>query len=260
MRKGNVTILASIFMMLLVAMGVGAGTMAYFSDVESATGNQITAGVLNIKIKDSDEDFKNGPVTASLSSPPLKPGEEFWTDVIQLRNDGTIDAQYVYAHFRDLTVEDGAHPESEWDDKPNYLMHQIVLVEIWEWAPLMEGVGGECYTTFDSATANAWLNYWGAPEDNSISLYDIVTYAEPGGASAKTSFRFHTGDVTDPGGSGLPCHKVYPYLPVGKVVKIAFKFKLLEDTLNYAQGDICRFNVDFIATNALDGADVDASF
>ncbi len=262
MRKGNVTILASIFTMLLVAMGVGAGTMAYFSDVESATGNQVTAGVLNIHIKDSDEGFMNGPVTASMSSPhDLKPGEQFWTDVIELKNVGTIDSQYVYAHFRDLVVSDGAHPESEWDGLPNYLMHQIVLEKIWEYSPKMGGTGGELYNDFtDTGTCNSWLAYWGAPEDGSISLHDIVYFGEPGGASAKTSFRFHTGDDLDPLGSGLPCHKVYPYLPVGGTVKIQFKFKLLENTLNYAQGDICSFNVDFIATNALNGADVDACF
>jgi len=41
MKKGNVTILASILAIALVAAGVGAGTMAWFSDTETTTIGQI---------------------------------------------------------------------------------------------------------------------------------------------------------------------------------------------------------------------------
>jgi predicted ribosomally synthesized peptide with SipW-like signal peptide len=263
MKKGNMTVFASIFVMALVASVVSVGTMAYFSDVESSTGNQIAAGTLNIEIKDSDQGWYDGtPVTASMSSPAggLKPGDEFWTDVIKLKNVGTIDAQYIYASFNTLSCHDGANPESEWAGSPNYIADQIVLVDIWEYSPNMNGVGGSQYNPFDSTTADAWLLFWGAPQDGSISLWDIVTYAEPGGSSAKTSFRFHTGDGLDPLGSGKACHLVYPYLPVGGEVQIQFKFKLLENTDNRAQGDYCQFNVDFIASNCLSGTDLDSSF
>jgi len=255
MRKANVTILASVLAMILVAVAAGAGTMAYFSDVESSTGNSIAAGVLNIQIKDVDQGFWDGtPVTASMSSPlgGLKPGQEFWTDKIDLKNVGTIDAWYVYLHFRDLACEEGLNPESEWPGNVNYLMYQIVLMEVWEYSPNMNGVGGTTTTTFDATTSDSWLAYWGAPSDGSISLHDIVYYGEPGGGSPKTSFRLHTGDDPAPSDASKPCHVVYPYLPTGSTVQVQFKFKLLEGTDNRAQGDICSFNVDFIATQTIE--------
>ena len=251
----NKKILTSIFIIGILALAMGWGTYSYFSDTESSTGNQISAGVLNIQIKDADQGFWDGtPVTASMSSPAggLKPGQEFWTDVIELKNVGTIDAWYVYLHFYDLECSEGTNPESEWAGDVNYLMGQIVLMEIWEYSPNMNGVGGTTATVFDESTANSWLAYWGAPQDGSISLYDIVAYGEPGGSSYKTSFRLHTGDGLDPKGSGKPCHEVYPYLPVGGTAKVQFKFKLLESTDNRAQGDICSFNVDFIATQTIE--------
>jgi predicted ribosomally synthesized peptide with SipW-like signal peptide len=253
--KGNVTILASIFVIATMMFSMGLGTMAYFSDTESSTGNNIAAGVLNIQIKDADQGFWDGtPVTASMSSPPggLKPGQEFWTDVIELKNVGSIDAWYVYLHFRDLACSEGANPESEQTGDGNYLMDQIVLMEVWEYSPNMNGVGGTTTTTFDATTANSWLLFWSAsaPIDGSISLYDIVTYGEPGGGSSTTSFRLHTGDGIDPS-SNQPWNVVKPYLPAGGTVQVQFKFKLLENTDNRAQGDICSFNVDFIATQTI---------
>jgi len=253
-------LVGSVLLVALVGFSIGAGTVAYFSDVEKSIGNQIKGGVLDIQIKDSDEDWTDGAVHASMSSPPLKPGQEFWTDKIKLKNVGNIDAQYVYISFRNLQCYDGDHPESEWDGDINYIAKQIVLVEIEEYSPNMNGVGRTETTTFDETTANAWLKYWGAPEDGSISLWDIIHYGEPRGGSAKTSFRLHTGDPACAGSGGQPCHMVYPYLPVGKTVWVRFKWKLLENTNNVAQGDIAQFDVWFIATNALNGDDVDSSF
>ena len=255
----NKKILASIFVIGILALAMGYGTYSYFSDTETSTENQISAGVLNIQIKDADQGFWDGAsVTGSMSSPAggLKPGQEFWTDITELKNVGTIDAWYVYLHFYGLACSEGTNPESELPGDVNYLMYQIVVNEIWEYSPNMNGVGGTTTTTFDAVTANSWLNYWGATEDGSISLYDIVQYGEPAGGSSKTSFRLHTGDVLDPVGGVKPCHEVYPYLPVGYTVRVQFKFKLLENTNNSAQGDICSFNVDFIATQTID---VDAS-
>jgi predicted ribosomally synthesized peptide with SipW-like signal peptide len=240
----------------LLGLALGWGTYSWFSDTETSTGNQISAGVLNIQIKDANQGFWDGtPVTASMSSPAdgLKPGQEFWTDVIQLKNVGTIDAWYVYLHFYGLACTEGANPESEWPGDVNYLMNQIVLMEVWEYSPNMNGVGGTTTTTFDNATADSWLAFWSAsaPLDHSISLYDIVTYGEPGGGSSKTSFRLHTGDGTNPA-TGHAWNVDYPYLPVSGTVQIQFKFKLLENTDNRAQGDICSFNVDFIATQTIE--------
>jgi predicted ribosomally synthesized peptide with SipW-like signal peptide len=243
-------VLASIMVVGLLALTVGWGTSSYFSDTESSTGNQISAGVLNIQIKDGDQGFWDGTaVTASMSSPAggLAPGKEFWTDVIYLKNVGTIDAWYVYLHFYGLSVSEGENPESETSGDPNYLMDQIVLTAIKEY-PNYDGDPSTGVTTTDfaannGALADVYLAYWNAPTDKSISLYDIVHYGEPNGGSPNTSFVQHTGD------KGSPAYStVYPYIPAGATAWIQFKFKLLENTDNRAQGDIASFNVDFIAT------------
>jgi len=251
-------ILSAILAISLVSLTLGWGTSAYFSDTETSAGNQISAGVLNLQIKDSDQGFWDGTaVTASMSSPAggLAPGQEFWTDVIQLKNAGTIPIWYIYLHFYDLAVSEGATPESETPGSPNYLMYQIVLTAIKEYPNFDDDAVTAITTTDfaanDGALANVYLAYWGAPQDGSISLYDIVYYGEPAGASPTTSFRQHTGDDPNPAGGGSYAETV-PYIQPGATAWIQFKFKLLENTDNRAQGDIASFSVDFIATQTAD--------
>jgi predicted ribosomally synthesized peptide with SipW-like signal peptide len=239
MKKANVTILASIFIMALVAAGVGAGTMAFFSSTVTVPVGHFDVGTLDI-------DF----VSSSYTTGKLNPG-----DVFELRADfknvGTSDAMYVYMHFKDLVCTEGENPDSEWPGDINYLSTKIVLVKIEDWSDTI----GSWVTTdlSDAAIANSWLTTWGVPEgaqrDGSISLRDIVDYGEPGGFSAKTSFKIHTGDPPKSG----------PWLSAGHTGAIKMTFKLQEDTLNYAQGDDCAFKIDFIASNTAVGALLDAS-
>ncbi len=251
-------ILSIVLIVGLLSLAVGWGTFAYFSDTETSSGNQMSAGILNIQIKDADQGFYDGnPVTASMSSPAggLAPGDEYWTDVIQLKNVGTIPAWYVYLHFYNFVVSDGAHPESETDGDPNYLLNQIVLTAIQE-HPNYDGDPVNAITTTDfaadsGALANVYLAYWGAATDGSISLADIINYAEPNGGSPNTSFRQHTGDNDNPNISGTESYaQTVPYIAPGATAWIQFEFKLLESTDNRAQGDIVNFSVDFIATQS----------
>jgi hypothetical protein len=85
MKKGNATILASIFVMALVAAGVGAGTMAWFSTTPVgtyyATMNAATMSLGGVAI---------GPWTFNN----LAPGDEFKITV-ELSNTGTMDIDYL---------------------------------------------------------------------------------------------------------------------------------------------------------------------
>ena len=78
MRKGKVTILASILAITLVAMAVGAGTMAWYSDTETSVGNTLTAATMDLKI-DRDPD---GAVFQWVDDP--------WTPVMQVVYGGPI--------------------------------------------------------------------------------------------------------------------------------------------------------------------------
>jgi spore coat-associated protein N len=60
-------ILFSIMTIALVGALIGGGIYAYFSDVETSTGNTFTAGTLNLKVGDDD------PTTVSIAVADLKP-------------------------------------------------------------------------------------------------------------------------------------------------------------------------------------------
>lgn len=248
MRKGNATILASVLAIALVAAGVGMGTMAYFSDVETAEIGQVYATTLDMQIAKSGGAY--GDVTVNIDSDKLAPGDTFTIDV-WLKNVGTTDIRYVFASFRNLWYDGGDWTEAEWSEAVDglHLVKMIVLDEIYEKSPSL--IGGELYNDF-TVDMNSWLAFWGVPgaeQDGSISLYDLVVYSEPGGDSALTSFRFHAGDEKE--GTGIPRHERYCYLPVGDKVNIKFTFRLDEDTLNYAQGDCFGFDLVFIGSNLL---------
>jgi len=90
MKKGNITVLASVMMMLLIAMAVGAGTMAYFSDVETSEGNTLTAGTLDLKLGD--------PESIIINLGDIRPGDT-GRGVIKIKNTGTItDGLYMTLH------------------------------------------------------------------------------------------------------------------------------------------------------------------
>ena len=251
-------IVTAILIVGLLALAIGWGTSAYFSDTETSSGNQISAGVLDMKISDDNVNWLDGnPVTAAMSSPAggLVPGQEFWTDYIYLKNVGSIPIWHVYLHFYDLAISDGATPESEESGDPDYLMYQIVLTAIEEY-PNYDTAGGITITDFaanNGALANVYLDYWDATpagdEDGSISLYDIIYFAEPAGSSPNTSFKQHTGDSDNPNTPAADSYATtVPYIPVGGTAWMRFRFKLLETTNNVAQGDIASFKVDFIGT------------
>jgi len=247
MRKGNVTILASIFTMLLVTMSVTyAGTMAWFSDVEKSTVNQVSAGTLNIQIWDGGE-YTDSAATSLLSLGPMKPGETYLTQKVYIKNVGDIDARYMHVSFRNPVYKDGEHPDSEWDGAPEYLAKKIQLLRVIDRSPNNYGTGAVAYTVFDVATSDIWEAAWGVPDaDHKITLYEILTYGDAGGSTVGAWARVHTGD---------DYHLDYPYLPVGAEVWIQFEFKLLEETDNRAQGDIVQFDALFFATNTLNVAD-----
>lgn len=85
MRKGNVTILASIFMMLLVAAGVGAGTMAYFSETEKV-GITFTAGDPNLRLSLNGDDWGD---SLTFNFPIWSPGDSY-SITVWIKNIGDV--------------------------------------------------------------------------------------------------------------------------------------------------------------------------
>lgn len=85
----------------------GAGTMAYFSDTESSTGNTVSAGTLDLKAAGGD-----GEVTTVRIS-DVAPGDS-GSGTTTLKNDGSI-AGSVDLVFGSASNGEGTNPESEGD-------------------------------------------------------------------------------------------------------------------------------------------------
>lgn len=81
-------VLASLLVIAVVAGLVGAGTFAYFSDVETSSGNSFTAGTLDLNV-----DGANDPLLVKFTLGPIAPGDSGSVTYV-LANAGNI-AGYV---------------------------------------------------------------------------------------------------------------------------------------------------------------------
>jgi len=116
--KGNKTILGSILVIGLVSIILaGSYTGAFFMDVETSEDNSFSSGLLDMKIGDNDESFKDG-VTGTWTADDLKPGDEktFYTEFIDLEMfwTSTIDANHTEITCN-YTVDDNGCTEAEGD-------------------------------------------------------------------------------------------------------------------------------------------------
>ncbi|GAH87779.1 unnamed protein product [marine sediment metagenome] len=82
----------TIAFMLLIGM-TGIGTWAYFSDVEASTGNQMTAGTLDLKTNDVDG------VSQTLFVTNMAPGDTVGPETIILKNIGSVDGSTLDLAF-----------------------------------------------------------------------------------------------------------------------------------------------------------------
>jgi predicted ribosomally synthesized peptide with SipW-like signal peptide len=98
----------------IVGMLAGAGIWAYFSDTETSTGNVFTAGTLDLKVGDWNEDYGDG-VTATWTLSNMKPGDTIGPYSVFLRNFGSIEADHIEIKCTN-TVTDPPGPESDTEE------------------------------------------------------------------------------------------------------------------------------------------------
>lgn len=82
----------------------GIGTWAYFADVETSTGNVMSAGTLDLKTDDVDG------VTQTLFATDLEPGEAVGSEYITLKNAGSIDSSSLDLSFTYQENDLGGNP------------------------------------------------------------------------------------------------------------------------------------------------------
>lgn len=103
-------VLVSLIAICVVAWLVIGGVKASYVDTEQSTGNQFTAGTLDLKTNDADG------VTQTLYLTNMKPGESIGPQTITLKNAGSIDGSSLDIDFS-YVEEDGTNPPGNTTDK-----------------------------------------------------------------------------------------------------------------------------------------------
>jgi len=87
----------------VLAVGmIGVGTFAYFIDTETSTGNQLTAGTLDLKTDDADG------VSQTLYAINMAPGDTVGPSTIVLKNSGSVHGSTLDMTFS-YVESDGSH-------------------------------------------------------------------------------------------------------------------------------------------------------
>lgn len=108
-------ILFSVMTIAMVGLLIAGGVFAYFSDVESSTGNSFTAGTLDLSV-DGANPWASTKITASNMAPGAS-----GVATMTLKNEGTIDGTLT-VDLKNLLDAEGANPEPETDkDEPGDL-------------------------------------------------------------------------------------------------------------------------------------------
>jgi predicted ribosomally synthesized peptide with SipW-like signal peptide len=131
MRKGGVMhkmiskkILASVFVISMLAFAIGWGTYSYFSDTETSSGNKFSAGTLDLKV-----DGKDNPLDVYFNVADVKPGDS-GSKTIALKNDGTIEGT-AKIHIKNVANSEGTNPEPETDTAEPGDLGKYLVLKIW---------------------------------------------------------------------------------------------------------------------------------
>lgn len=115
------SILVSILMIGVVAMAAGAGTIAYFSDTETSTGNTFTAGIIDIAV-DGQNPWNKSYAVAIDGDTLLKPCQKGWIN-FTIANVGNNPLE-VWKHIKNVVTHENGVTEPE---EAYYKEHGIPL-------------------------------------------------------------------------------------------------------------------------------------
>ena len=110
----------TIAFMLLIGM-TGIGTWAYFSDVETSTGNQMTAGTLDLKTDDVDG------VSQTLFATNMAPGDTVGPETISLKNTGSVDGLTLDLAFSYINNDGSPNPAPMTADETAAMLEVTLL-------------------------------------------------------------------------------------------------------------------------------------
>ena len=229
MRKGNLMILASILTIFLVAVAVGAGTMAWFSDDETSSIGQITTGTKDLKVKLGDDT----PPIGGFSDGITIPGPQNWDDedeftfVIWFKNVGTAGAVYLYREYTGFSGVEG------FKDAVEIVSMQEYYASAWDSTNWVMG-------SSDGTTWSTWG--WdhtapGSDQNQQFTLRELLDM-KPGQYDEKC---YDYASAQLPEGDGNP---TLDYLPPGGMVAAKYTIKLMgSETTNTLQGASFSFSI-----------------
>ena len=121
----NKKILASIFVIGILALAMGWGTYSLFSDTETSSGNTFTAGTLDLKVDGKDDPT----VSVYFTESNIKPGDS-GSKTIALSNSGTIGGT-AKVHIKNVANTEEANPEPETDTTEPGDLGKYLVLKIW---------------------------------------------------------------------------------------------------------------------------------
>ena len=226
MKKGNMTILASVFIMALVAAGVGAGTMAWFSTTPVSTDYaEMNAATMSM----------GGVNLGPWKFYNLAPGDEFKI-TIELKNTGTMDIKYLGIDWVIGGTLDSTTME---------FARQIEVTHIWEC------VSGTWRDSMADPQFYQKLVSDGIPPFTLLELAQSYHGGEPAWASGRKLDQFGgwvgtTTDAVTGGGYDVTPGPALPYSGLNYQMELDLKFSTTAG--NDLQGKQLLFYVVFTGT------------
>ncbi len=218
MRKPKMTILASAIMVTIVSIALGAGTMAWFSDTETAT-MTVNSGTVNVKLsKDNGGSWHNG---LDFSFPnDFAPGDTYTIEV-WIKNTGSAGLKNLFVTGDNLG---GANPG---------LADVIHITDV-------------AYTDRDFDTGSQmWVHpgsgtFYQTVFGDDAAPFTVTELAN--GLDNEDRMNFCWGDGADVHGDYLPANG-------GRIQKFYMEFTFDEDAGNNYQGLTCSFDLLFRGTD-----------
>lgn len=156
-------------------MTAGTGTLAYFQDTETSTGNIFTVGTMDLKVQDVDTDPWTDGVTASWTLPNMMPGDQVYGHV-DVDNIGSIDADHLEITCDYAVTEEVPQTESDTDPNtdldPDWMAKHITIT----YAQYHDGDDDIDLLTGKNACDSCYNADWEIEDvdlDGRITLYDL---------------------------------------------------------------------------------------
>lgn len=107
-----IKILKSALVIGIVAVFAVKATTAVWSDSGQSTGNTFAAGTLDLQLSDNDEPYADS-VTVSWTGSDMYPGGPAITETLNIRNNGSVNADHVHFSVANDITEDTVLPNAD---------------------------------------------------------------------------------------------------------------------------------------------------